>query len=195
MRDITKSLTRSQDAREFLLKNSREVIILCSHSIISSHKGDLKSAKIKVQKADRLLKNLRKKALGNLDKYLVTPEQELVEAYSLLAIINKRKIPSSKILGVSSEAYVLGLLDCIGELKRYLYDKIRNDELSEALAIFDIMEELYQFLYPFATFDKIVREARRKIDVNRILLEESRAALTEEIRRTALIEAIKKIEK
>ncbi len=168
---------------------------MCSHSIISSHKGDLKSAKIKVQKADRLLKNLRKKALGNLDKYLVTPEQELVEAYSLLAIINKRKIPSSKILGVSSEAYVLGLLDCIGELKRYLYDKIRNDELSEALAIFDIMEELYQFLYPFATFDKIVREARRKIDVNRILLEESRAALTEEIRRTALIEAIKKIEK
>ena len=43
---IAKSLENIQEAREFLLKNTREVIILCSRSIIAVHKGDLKLEKI-----------------------------------------------------------------------------------------------------------------------------------------------------
>ncbi|TFH03255.1 MAG: RNA-binding protein, partial [Nitrosopumilus sp.] len=42
---ISKSLADVQDNREFLLKNTREIIILCSRAIISVHKGDLKTAK------------------------------------------------------------------------------------------------------------------------------------------------------
>jgi translin len=44
---ISKTLSNTQDNREFLLKNTREIIILCSRSIISVHKGDLKTAKKK----------------------------------------------------------------------------------------------------------------------------------------------------
>jgi translin len=55
------------------------------------------------------------------------------------------------------------------------------------------MENLYLILYPFAAYDKIVKETRKKLDVNRILVEETRSALTEEIRRAKLIEAINKI--
>jgi len=54
------------------------------------------------------------------------------------------------------------------------------------------MENLYLNLYPFATFDKIVKETRRKLDVNRFLVEETRAAITEEIRRSDLISELKK---
>ena len=46
-------------------------------------------------------------------------------------------------------------------------------------------------LYPFASYDKIVKETRRKLDVNRILVEETRSVLTEDIRRQELIKAIK----
>ena len=87
-----------------------------------------------------------------------------------------------KSLQVSNEAYLLGLLDCIGELKRLVFDKIRSGKGIEAIKIFEIMENLYLNLYPFATFDKIVKETRRKLDVNRFLIEETRAAITEEIR-------------
>ena len=44
-------------------------------------------------------------------------------------------------------------------------------------------------------YDKVVKEARRKIDVNRILVDDVRSAITEEKRRTELINALKKIEK
>jgi translin len=47
-------------------------------------------------------------------------------------------------------------------------------------------------LYPFAYFDKIVREVRKKLDVARILVEETRIAITEEIRRSELIKSMKK---
>ena len=189
---ISKSLKATNASREFLIKNTRDVVILCSHSIIAAHKGDLRLAKQKIKKAEVVLKKNQKKAKGNFKKYLITPEQEFVEAHSFLAVIENKEIPSLKSLKVSEESYVLGLLDCIGELKRLVLDNIRNGEPKKADRIFSVMENLYQTLYPFAMYDKIVKEARRKLDVNRILVEETRAVITEEIRRNHFVKALTK---
>ena len=192
---IAKSLEGLQDDREFLLKNSREIIVLCSRSIIATHKGDLKIGKKNAQQAEVLLKKYRKKLNVNLKRYLVTPEQEFVEAISLIAIAEKKEIPSSQKLAVMPESYVLGLLDCIGELKRMVFDKLRNNEIEESVRIFNIMENLYLQLYTFSMYDKVVKEARRKIDVNRILVEDVRSAITEEKRRSEMIETLQSLGK
>jgi len=192
LQGISKSLKASNASREFLIKNTRDVVILCSHSIIAAHKGDLRLAREKIKKAEAVLKVNQKKAKNNFKKYLITPEQEFVEAHSFLAIVENKEIPSLKSLKVSEESYVLGLLDCIGELKRLVLDNIRNGQLKKADRIFSVMENLYQTLYPFAMYDKIVKEARRKLDVNRILVEETRAVITEEIRRNHFVKALTK---
>ncbi|HXV51167.1 MAG TPA: RNA-binding protein [Nitrosopumilaceae archaeon] len=190
---ITKSFEASHQAREYLIKNTRDIVILCSQSIIAVHKGDLRLARKNVFMAKKLLTKYKKSANGDLVRYLVTPEQEIVEATSLISIVEGKPIPSVESIGVSDESYILGLLDCIGELKRLIYDKIRMGKTSESVRFFEIMENLYLILYPFATYDKIVKETRKKLDVNRILVEETRSALTEEIRRANLIDAINKI--
>ena len=192
LQGISKSLQTSNASREFLIKNTRDVVILCSHSIIAAHKGDLRLAREKIKKAEAVLKVNQKKAKNNFKKYLITPEQEFVEAHSFLAIVENKEIPSLKSLKVSEESYILGLLDCIGELKRFVLDNIRNGELKKADRIFSVMENLYQTLYPFAMYDKIVKETRRKLDVNRILVEETRAVITEEIRRNHFVKALTK---
>ena len=192
LQGISKSLQTSNASREFLIKNTRDVVILCSHSIIAAHKGDLRLAREKIKKAEAVLKVNQKKAKNNFKKYLITPEQEFVEAHSFLAIVENKEIPSLKSLKVSEESYILGLLDCIGELKRFVLDNIRNDQLKKADRIFNVMENLYQVLYPFAMYDKIVKETRRKLDVNRILVEETRAVITEEIRRNHFVKALTK---
>jgi translin len=192
---ISKSLADVQDNREFLLKNTREIIILCSRSIISVHKGDLKTAKKNLVEVDLLLKKYRKKATSNLRRYLVTSEQEYVEAASLLAVVEGKEIPSDKKLNVMEESYVLGLLDCVGELKRMTFDKIRIGDTKNALRVFEIMENLYLHLYTFSMYDKVIKEARRKIDVNRILVDDVRGAITEEKRRSELIKALNKLKK
>jgi translin len=192
---ISKSLGDIQDSREFLLKNTREIIILCSKAIIAVHKGELSTGKNNLKQADILLKKYKKKSTGGLERYLITPEQEFVEAASLIAIVEKKEIPSDKKLSVMPESYVLGLLDCVGELKRMVFDKIRIGKIDEATRIFDIMENLYLQLYTFSLYDKVVKEARRKIDVNRILVDDVRSAITEEKRRSELIKTLQKLEK
>ena len=191
---IAKSLSEVQDAREFLLKNTREIIILCSKSIISVLKGDMKSAKNNLKQADMLLKKYKKKATSDLRRYMIMPEQEFVEAASLIAIVEKNEIPSEKELGVMPESYVLGLIDCVGELKRMIFDKIRIGDIDNASRVFEIMENLYLHLYPFSMYDKVVKEARRKIDVDRILVDDARGAITEEKRRSELIKALNKLQ-
>jgi len=192
---ISKSLEEAQNSREYIIKKTREVIILCNRSIISVHKLDITDGKEKSAKAKKLLDEIRKKSNIELYRYIMTSEQELVEAFAFLAIVQKSEIPSAESLGIKGESYILGLLDCIGELKRLVYDSIRAGKVKDANKFFEIMENLYLFLYPFAIYDKLVNETRRKLDVNRILIEDTRAAVTEEIRRSALINSINKFKK
>ena len=100
LQGISKSLQTSNASREFLIKNTRDVVILCSHSIIAAHKGDLRLAREKIKKAEAVLKVNQKKAKNNFKKYLITPEQEFVEAHSFLAIVENKEIPSLKSLKV-----------------------------------------------------------------------------------------------
>jgi translin len=72
---------------------------------------------------------------------------------------------------------------------------MRTGDIDEAVRFFEIMEGLYLQLYTFSLYDKVVKEARRKIDVNRILVDDVRSAITEEKRRTELIKALEKLEK
>lgn len=188
---ISKVLEKTHDDRESLIKNTRQIINLCSESIIECHRNNLKDAKKKSQAAGKLLEKYRRETDASLHRYLVTPEQEYVEAVSLLSIIENRQVPTIESLKVKEESYILGLLDCIGEMRRNIYDKIRAGEVDGAKKIFEVMEDLYLTLYPFAYYDKIVKEARKKLDVNRILVEETRIAITEEIRRSELIRSIK----
>ena len=189
---IAKSLDAAQNSREYLIKNTRDVVISCSQSIIAAHKGDLSGAKKKLKKAQKLLLVNRKKADSESKRYLLTPEQELVEATCFIAILENKPIPSVESLKVSNESYILGLLDLIGELKRNVFDNIRIGKSKEASRIFEIMENLYLYLYPFAMYDKLVKEARKKLDVNRKLIEDARSAVTEEVRRAHLIDSINK---
>ena len=192
---ISKSLNDMQNSREYIIKNTREVILLCSQSIISIHRSEIEAGRKKAEHAKKLLDEIRKKSKSDLYRYIITAEQELVEAFAFLSVVEKSDIPSAESLGVRGESYILGLLDCIGELKRLVYDSIRVGKANDAKKIFEIMENLYLFLYPFAVYDKIINETRRKLDVNRILIEDARAAVTEEIRRSALIDAINKHQK
>ncbi len=188
---ISKVLEKTHDDREILIKNTRQIINLCSESIIECHRNNITDAKKKSQAAGKLLEKYRRETDASLHRYLITPEQEYVEAVSLLAIIEGRQVPTAEALKVKEESYVLGLLDCIGEMRRNIYDKIRAGDVDDAKKIFEVMEDLYLTLYPFAYYDKIVKEARKKLDVDRILVEETRIAITEEIRRSELIRSIK----
>jgi translin len=195
LEEIDKNLKDVQDRREKLIKGTRDVVMLCSKSIVAMHHSQLEDAKSKMDQAKTMLEEFRKYARQDLYRYISVAEQELVEAYALRAVMDYRPIPSMKDMDVTGESYLTGLLDCVGEIKRLVYDRMRSGNEEDAEKLFAKMEEIYNAIYPFAVYDNIVSGLRRKLDVARMLIEDIRATVTEESRRKALIEAVDRFEK
>ena len=135
----------------------------------------------------------RQTAKDDLYRYLISAETELVEANTLQAIISGVDIPSIQTLNVHDNSYILGLLDCVGELKRLVYDNMRNGKSDDAKNMFELMERIYIMLFPLAVYDNIVQGVRRKLDVARILIEDTRAVIAEDSRRLTMLDAIDRL--
>ena len=184
--EIAESLESARTERERLIKGSRDVIALCSRSIITVHAGDVAAAARLADDAKGRLDGLRDGAPASLYHNIAIAEQELVEALALIAIVSDEDVPTPSSISVAGTSYVLGLLDCIGELKRQVLDRIRAGDTAGAERMFDVMGGLYEMLYPMAAYDKVLKEARRKLDVNRELIERARLAVTEASARARL---------
>ncbi len=183
------------ERRDRVLKESRDVISACSRAIISVHTGKMKEADRELAAAKTLLASLKKSSAGSASRYLVSPEAEFVEASAVIALARDKPIPSMDSLGASPEAYLLGLLDTVGELKRLVLDSILQRKLARAKGYFGVMEELYSLCSPLAVYDHVVNGARRKIDVARMLVEDTRGLLAEEIGRESVSSSMARLEK
>ena len=171
LNSINDELQIIENRREQLIKESRDIIILCSQSIVSIHQGHIQTSQLKLDKAKDLYLSLKKLAHTDLLRYLAMSEQELVECSLLMSIVKNETFPGLNEMGVSSQAYLFGILDCIGEIKRMIYD-----------------------MYPFSIYDNIVTGIRKKLDVCKILIENTRELITEEARRSIIIESLKKLD-
>jgi translin len=195
LEEIDKSLKDVQERREKLIKGTRDVVMLCSKSIVALHHGQLDDARGKMDQARAMLEEFRKYAKQDLYRYIAVAEQELVEAYALRAVMEGAPLPAMKDLQVTGESYLTGLLDCVGEIKRLVYDRMRSGNERHAEKLFATMEEIYNAIYPFAVYDNIVSGLRKKLDVARMLIEDIRAVVTEESRRRVLMDAVGNFEK
>jgi translin len=195
LEDINKSLKDVQERRERLIKGTRDAVMLSSKSIVALHNGQTDYAKNKMEEAKALLEEFREYAKEDLYRYISVAEQELVEAYALRAVMENTTIPTMQDLDVTGPSYLTGLLDCVGEIKRLVYDRMRSGNEKDAEKLFATMEAIYNAIYPFAVYDNIVSGLRKKLDVARMLIEDIRAVVTEESRRKALIDAIDGLDK
>jgi translin len=193
LKSINDELQLIENRREQLIKESRDIIILCSQSIISLHQGHIQESQLKLDKAKDLYFSLKTLAQTDLLRYLSMSEQELVECSLLMSIVKNEALPGLDEIGVSSQAYLFGILDCIGEIKRMVYDMVRLDRYDQAEYLFTVMQEIYSEIYPFSIYDNIVSGIRKKLDICKILIENTRELITEEARRSIIIESLKKL--
>src|SRR5919112_2385555 len=194
LKSIQNELQSLESRREHLIKESRDIVILCSQSIISIHQGNIQESQLKLDKAKNLYLSLKTLAQDDLSRYLSMSEQELVEAHLLMNLVKDESLSGIDEIGVSSQAYLFGILDCIGEIKRMVYDMVRLDRYDQAEYLFTVMQEIYSKIYPFSIYDNIVSGIRKKLDICKILIENTRELITEEARRSIIIESLKKLD-
>ena len=183
------------ERRDRVLKESRDIISASSRAIINVHTGRMKEAEKELAAAKSQLHALKKSTDGSVARYLISPETEYVEATTVLALAKGKSVPSMDSLEASPEAYLLGLLDTVGELKRLVLDSILQRKPASAKRYFEVMQDLYSVCSPLAVYDHVVNGARRKIDVARMLVEDTRGLLAEEMGRESVSGSMARLEK
>ena len=192
--EINKKFKDIEERRNTIIKGTRDATILCSKAIVSMHAHKKNESLEYIEKAKKLLQQFRELGKDDLQKYLYVAEQEYVEACCLFSIAQDNAIPSMKSLEVYDISYVMGLLDCIGEIKRMIIDKIRTEGISNVNTLFELMDRIYGTIYPLAVYDNLMPGLRKKLDISRILIENVRAIITEEKRRAVMIQRIQEFE-
>lgn len=176
IKEIEKELMKKEGELDEIMIKSREIVRLCSNAIKAIHGKQLDEAKKLLKDAEKEVAGVRKfeEEFPGHVKHIM---QEYVEARIVLSAVEKRQIPSFKDLDAPMEAYLTGLLDATGELKREMYESLRHKKRTDAEEYFELMEAIYDELLSLRFSNAVLPEFRRKQDVARIQIEQARGEL------------------
>lgn len=173
--EMIKVLEKREREQDEVLRGTRELIRHCSKAIKAIHAKELKLAMDEISGAEKLMKKLQK---AEQFKYMLMQSyQEFVEMKVLLAIISKKEVPAYKELGVPFESYLLGLCDCIGELRREMLESLKRGKKKDAQYYFDAMSAIYEQMIPLRFSNSLLPNFRKKQDVARMQVEQARSEL------------------
>ena len=180
MEDIIKQLKEMEIVQTEMLNDMREIVRLCSRAIKKVHARDYDAAREQANRIKERLKGLVSMAdkYPNFNSYRIHAEQEYVELMTFLSCVKNDKIPDVNELNVHYQSYLLGLLDAVGELRRALLDRLRDDDIKDAERMFKYMNEIYELTVPIVFSESLLRGFRGKQDVARRQVEQARSEIT-----------------
>ena len=198
MHQIQAELLSYDKAREQLQTLTRSVTRLCSWAIIQVHRGNLAQASKTIAEAKDSLDELQAlltshSELPQFGQVLVA-FQEYAEAKLLYQLKRNGKVASLKEVGTGSTAYLLGMLDFIGEMRRMTLDTLRRGEAEEAQRLMSAMESIYEDLMSLDR-TSILPNFRHKLDAARRILETTRGDVATDLRRVSLERALRSVER
>ena len=184
------SLADTDRARERALRLSREMIRHSADSIRAIHRGEFDGASELIESASSLVQESRILLSEHPEVYFTGYVQdalkEYVEANAVLAFIENRPLPTPDELQVGAAAYLGGLSDTVGELRRFILDRLRRDDFSRCEQTLELMDEIYTILVTMDFPDAVTRGLRRSTDMVRGILERTRGDLTVALRQQRL---------
>jgi len=177
--EAARTLRDAELRREQAIRYSREMIRETKRMIHAIHAGEDHSAS--KQELCRLASELTAHfkddrvtaGAGPADDALA----EYAEAMILDSVVNKKSIPSFGDLGITPGQWVLGLADCLGEMRRVVLTSLISENIEIAASVFSDMEEMYLVIMAFDVPDAVL-PVRRKQDIARGIMERTRTDIT-----------------
>ncbi len=195
---IRESFSAKEAAREKALPLCREVIRHCSRAIRAVHRQEFDRAEELLQSAHNLLNEAEQSvaAYGELSNtgFIRDAQKEFAEGSITLTIVTGKQLPDPDELSIDSAAYLNGLGEAVGELRRYLLDSMRRGDLSRGEELLLAMDNIYSVLVTMDFPDAITSGLRRTTDMVRGVLERTRSDLTLVIRQKDLEEKLNSFE-
>ena len=187
------------EARERGLALHRDVIRGSANSIRAAHRGETDRARELIAEAARMLGEIEAALRPHPEIYYAgfvhDCQKEFAEANLTLALLTDEPLPSAAILSVQMPAYLNGLAEAIGEVRRHVLDLVRRGSLDRCEALLQRMDDIYALLVTVDYPDAITGGLRRSTDVARSILEKTRGDLTVAMRQRDLEQALIALER
>ena len=187
---VINELTDKNRDREQALSVSREVIRFSANAIRAVHRGEFEDARELIGRGEARLKEADHIKVTNPSifnaGFMNDARKEFTEANITLAVISGSDIPSIDDLKVDAGAYINGMAEVIGELRRYILDALRRNAVDGCQEFMDIMDEMYSVLVTIDFPEGVTSGLRHNTDAMRGVLERTRGDLTMALRQHSL---------
>ena len=181
-------LEAKHQAREAALTASRRATRAAANAIRAAHRGERDSAEALLRDCAAALAEARAAVADQPEVeyagFLADAQKEYAEARTTLAIVTGQPLPGPEELDVREAAWLNGLAETVGELRRHLLDVLRAGDLARAEHLLDAMDDILALLVTIDFPDAVTGGLRRSTDVARSITERTRGDLT-----TALVQA------
>lgn len=183
-------------ARERGLSSSRSAIRSCGNAIRALHRYETDTATTLLDEAQAHVDDARS-ALGDHPDMLHAgfvhdAEKELTEARITFALITGAAFPTPDEIGVPASAYLKGMAESIGEMRRHILDLMRQGKLDRCEELLGAVDDMYYVLVSMDYPDGITHGLRRLTDVARSIIERTRGDFTTSTIQSSLREALQR---
>jgi len=190
MEGVRSDFAAKNVAREAALAACREALRHSANAIRSVHRAEFAPAEELLARASQLLADARTALESHSDIFYAgfvhNAQKEYAEACATLALIAGRPLPTPESLGVEYAAYLNGLGEAVGELRRHLLDSLRGGDMDHCESCLAIMDDIYGVLVTVDYPEAMTGGLRRTTDAVRGILERTRGDLTLAVRQRDL---------
>ena len=189
---IRSEFEHTHRARETALAAARRAIQHSANAIRAVHRDEDARARDLIAQAAATLREAQQALAAHPAIYhagfLHDAAKEYAEAAITLSLVRGEPLPGPDDLAVEPAAYLNGLAEAVGELRRVTLDAMRGGDAVRPRALLEIMDEIFSLLVTVDYPDAITHGLRRTTDMVRGVTEKTRgelavAASQEELRR------------
>jgi len=197
--DSARNALRDKNAaREQALARSREVVRFSANAIRAIHRRDFDRASQLIGDARLALETAVTSVASHGDVrhagFVADAQKEFAEANIVFALLTGQVLPGPNDVGVEVASYLNGLGEAVGELRRFLLDGLRQNDLTLGESLLSAMDDIYSALVTVDFPDAITGGLRRTTDMVRGILEKTRGDLTVAMRQDELERQIHALE-
>jgi translin len=179
---IRADLEKKDSAREKVLPLCRELIRYASITIRAIHRQEFDEAKRLIAEGRKVKEELARE-INSCEElryhgFVRDAQKEYTEANAVLRLVSGEPLPDPDDLKVDYSAYLNGLGDTVGELRRYLLDSMRHGDLSRGEELLSAMDDIYTTLVTMDFPDAVTGGLRHTTDQVRGILEKTRGDIT-----------------
>lgn len=178
---VSKILDEKDRVREEAIRFVREIVRMSGDLISSLHGKN-------VEDAVKMMASLRARKTEFLSLLSKHPDllysglaynalSEYAESIIVYHLVVEGRMPSLEEIDVPVPAYLQGLGDAVGELRRHIVELLDSGRVEEATYYFRIMEAIYESLKRLDYPDAITPGLRHKVDVAARLVEDTRVLI------------------